>query len=97
MFTSKQRSNLKALANGIEPVGQIGKLGLTDNLAESFSQALEARELIKISVLKSADDYPESYAEDLADRLSAEVVCVIGRKIILYRKSGKEHIKHIEF
>ena len=46
MFTSKQRSNLKAIASGLEPIGQIGKSGVTDNMVESLSKALDARELI---------------------------------------------------
>ena len=97
MFTSKQRSNLKAIASGLEPIGQIGKSGVTDNMVESLSKALDARELIKISVLQNADMTPDDYAEQLAEKLGAEVVCVIGKKIVLYRRSDKEHIKHIEF
>ena len=97
MFTSKQRSNLKALASGIEPIGQIGKSGVTDNVVESLSKALDKRELIKVSVLQNADMAPADYAEELAEKLSAEVVCTIGKKIVLYRRSEKEYIKHIEF
>ena len=97
MFTSKQRSNLKALASGIEPIGQIGKSGVTDNMVESLSKALDVREIIKISVLQNADMTPADYAEELAQKLGAEIVCVIGKKIVLYRRSDKEYVKHIDF
>ena len=97
MFTSKQRSNLKALASGIEPIGQIGKSGVNDNMVESVKAALEARELIKISVLQNAELLPEEYAEELVAKAGAEVVCVIGKKIVLYKRSDRTYIKHIEF
>jgi len=97
MFTSKQRSNLKSLASGIEPIGQIGKSGVTDGVIESVEKALDARELIKLSVLQNADSSPDEYAEELARKTGAEVVCVIGKKIVLYRRSEKQFVKHIEF
>ena len=97
MFTSKQRSNLKAIAQNLEPIAQVGKNGITDNMIESLSQALEARELVKISVLQNAEDMPNFIASELAEKLNAEVVCVIGKKIVLYRESQKSWIKHIEF
>ncbi len=97
MLTSKQRSNLKALANTAEPIAQVGKLGVTENLVESVDKALTARELVKISVLKTTDDEPIYYADVLAEKTGAEVVAVIGRKITMYRRSNKPHIEHIEF
>ena len=86
MFTSKQRSILRSKAQTIEPIGQIGKGGISENLKESFSNALEARELIKISVLNNVDDDINLLAQELATSISAEVVCVIGHKIVLYRR-----------
>lgn len=97
MFTSKQRSNLKAIAQNLEPIAQVGKNGITDNMIESLSQALEAREIVKISVLQNAEDTPDFIANELAQKLNAEVVCVVGKKIVLYRKSQRTWIKHIEF
>ena len=97
MFTSKQRSILRSKAQTIEPIGQIGKGGISENLKESFSNALEARELIKISVLNNVDDDINLLAQELATSISAEVVCVIGHKIVLYRRSSKKGIDHITF
>ena len=97
MFTSKQRSNLKSLASAIEPIAQIGKGGVTDNMTESLTQALEKRELIKISVLNNAEDTADMLAEEVAEKTGAEVVCVIGKKIVLYKKSTRKDFKHIEF
>ena len=97
MFTSKQRSVLRSLAQTIEPIGQVGKGGISDNMIESFSQALESRELIKITVLNNSEEEASWVANDLAEALNAEVVCTIGHKVVLYRKSNKKGIKHIEF
>ena len=97
MFTSKQRSILRSKAQTIEPIGQIGKGGISENLKESFSNALEARELIKISVLNNVDDDINLLAQELATSISAEVVCVIGHKIVLYRRSSKKGFNHITF
>lgn len=97
MFTSKQRAVLRSMAQTIEPIGQIGKGGITDTVKETFSNALEARELIKITVLNNVDDDINYLAQELADEISAEVVCVIGHKIVLYRRSNKKGIIHLKF
>lgn len=97
MFTSKERSNLRSMAQNIKPITQVGKGGISDALVDSLSKALEARELIKISVLNNADDDAKEIAEELATQLSAEVVSVIGKKIILYRRSSKKDFDHIVF
>lgn len=96
-MTTKQRSKLRSLAQTLEPIGQIGKGGISDNMLTGLSSALGARELIKITVLKNAEDDARFLADDLADALDAEVVCTIGHKIVLYRYSEKDGIKHIEF
>ena len=96
-MTSKQRSNLKSLAANIAPVGQVGKGGMGENMLRSFSDALEARELIKINVLTNAEEDAKDLGDELAARLSAECVAVIGRKVILYRRSSRKNFKHIEF
>lgn len=97
MFTSKQRSNLRSMAQTMQPVGQVGKGGIGENLLTSFSDALDARELIKIGVLNNVEDDPVSIAETLAEKLLAEVVEVKGKKIVLYRRSGRKDFKHLEF
>ena len=84
-MTSKQRSYLKGLAMNLDSVFQIGKSSLTPEVTEAVNEALEARELIKITVLKNCLDDGRSIAEVLAERTRSEVVRVIGRKIILYR------------
>lgn len=96
-MTKKQRSKLRSLAQTIEPIGQIGKGGISDNMIAGLSSALEARELIKVTVLKNAEDEAKYLADDLAAELNAEVVCTIGHKIVLYRRSLKDGVKHIEF
>lgn len=96
-MTTKQRSKLRSLAQTIEPIGQIGKGGISDNMVAGLSSALEARELIKVTVLKNAEDEAKYLADDLAAELDAEVVCTIGHKIVLYRRSQKDGVKHIEF
>lgn len=96
-MTTKQRSKLRSLAQTIEPIGQIGKGGISDNMIAGLSSALEARELIKVTVLKNAEDEAKYLADDLAAELNAEVVCTIGHKIVLYRHSLKDGVKHIEF
>lgn len=96
MLTSKQRSKLKGMASVMAPVTQVGKGGITDNLLKTLSEALEARELIKIGVLDNAEVSPSDIADNLAALLEAEVVIVIGRKIVLYRYSSRDHFAHIE-
>ena len=96
MLTSKQRSKLKSLAANLDPVGQVGKEGIGDNMLNSFSDCLEARELIKVHILENADGEPQAIGRELAARLNAECVIVIGRKAVIYRKSSKKDFKHIE-
>ena len=94
-LTSGQRARLRSLASTMSPVTQIGKGGITDNLITTVSDALEARELIKLSVLETSEYTPREAAETLAEAVNAAVVGVIGRKLVLYRRSlnGKRHIE----
>ena len=94
-LTSQQRAKLRSLASTMSSVTQIGKGGVTENFLATVCDALEARELIKLSVLETAEYTPREAAEGIADALNAAVVGVIGRKIILYRRSlnGKRHIE----
>ena len=86
-MTTKQRAYLKGLAMTLEPIYQIGKSSLTPEITTGVSEALEARELIKINVLKNCMDDPTEMARILAERTHSEIVQVIGKKIVLYRES----------
>lgn len=94
MLTSKQRAYLRGLASTEPTIMQIGKGGVGENLIKTVSDALEARELIKLSVLENSGEAARDVAGELADATGADVVGVIGRKIILYRESDKH--KRIE-
>ena len=89
-MTSKQRSYLKGLAMTMDPIFQIGKSSVTPELTSAIAEALEARELIKITVLKNCLDDGHSIAEVLAERTRSEVVQVIGKKIVLYKPAKGE-------
>ena len=95
VLTSGERAKLRSMASTMSPVTQIGKGGITDNLITTVSDALEARELIKLSVLETSEYTPREAAETLAEAVNAAVVGVIGRKLVLYRRSlnGKRHIE----
>ncbi len=88
-LTSKQRAYLKSLSGKIQPIFQIGKSSLTPSITNAVDDALEKRELIKISVLKNCSDDPGELAEMVAERTRSNVVQVIGKKFILYRPSKK--------
>lgn len=89
-MTSKQRSYLKGPAMTMDPIFQIGKSSVTPELTAAIAEALEARELIKITVLKNCLDDGRSIAEVLAERTRSEVVQVIGKKIVLYKPAKDE-------
>ena len=95
MLTSKQRSKLKSLAANLSPIGQVGKDGIVENMLASFSDCLEKRELIKRNILENADGEPQAGGRELAEKLSAECVIVIGRKAVLYRRSSRKDAEHI--
>lgn len=86
-MTSKERAYLKGLAMKIDPIFQVGKSSLTPEFIIAVREAIDARELIKISVLKNCMDDPREIAEVLADRTRSQVVQVIGKKIVLYKES----------
>lgn len=93
-MTSKQRAYLKSLAMTMEPIFQIGKSSVTPELTAAVDEALEARELIKLTVLKNCLDDVRSIAEVIGERTKSEVVQVIGRRFVLYRPSKEK--KRIE-
>ena len=88
-MTSKQRAYLKSLASNITPIFQVGKASLTPEIVTAVDEALEKRELIKISVLKNCFDDPNELADMVTERTHSQVVHVIGKKIVLYRPASK--------
>ena len=92
-LTSKQRAQLRGLANHIDTIVHIGKDGIGDNLVKQANDALEARELIKGRVLENSLLSPREAAEALAPLTRSEVVQVIGTKFVLYRPSHKKDKK----
>ncbi len=104
MLNSKQRSNLRSLAADLEPICQVGRTSVneedgtfTQTFLDGVSLALDARELVKLTVLKNAAFTAAELGDDLAAELGAECVATIGHKIILYRYSNKKGVKHVEF
>lgn len=89
-MTSKQRAYLRGLANTIEPIFQIGKSGLSDNLIKQLNDALEARELIKITVLNTAPDDVKSLGNEIAESTNSTLVQTVGNKITLFRQKKKD-------
>ncbi len=87
MITSKERAFLRGLANSIPAIMQIGKGGVGENLIKTVSDALEARELIKLTVLENSMESPREVADALAEATGSDVVAVVGKKIVLYRES----------
>ncbi|MBQ8077826.1 MAG: ribosome assembly RNA-binding protein YhbY, partial [Eubacterium sp.] len=89
-MTSKERAALRAKANTLDPIIQIGKEGITDNLITQIDDTLDVRELIKIRVhLETAPKTPKELANELAPALNAEVVQVIGGVIVLWREADE--------
>lgn len=93
-MTSKQRAYLKSLASNLDPIFQVGKSSLTPELTGAIGEAFNTRELIKIAVLKNCFDDPREIAQIVAERTHAQVVQVIGKKIVLY-KENKDNKKII--
>lgn len=86
-MNSKQRAYLKGLAMNLDPIFHVGKGRITPTLTAAIDEALEANELIKISVLNNCLDEPKDIAETISERTGSTIVQVIGKKIILYRPS----------
>ena len=90
MLSSKQRAYLRSLANSEQPILHAGKNGVSDAMLKQADDALAARELIKGRVLESSPVTPRELAENIAASVNAEVVQVIGRNFVLYRRHPKE-------
>ena len=89
-MTTKQRAKLRAMCNELEPVLHIGKEGITDNLVKQCWDALEARELIKVTVQKNAPYTAREACDELCERVHAEPVQTIGSKFSIYRQARKD-------
>lgn len=92
-MTSKERAQWRAKANSLEPIIQIGKEGITDNLIAQIDDTLDVRELIKVRVhLETAPNTPRAFADELGEKLGADVIQVIGGIIVFYRKADPDRI-----
>ena len=85
MINSRQRSELRAMANGVEAIFQIGKSGVTETLAEELKDALKARELVKITVLRTAEGTMKELMDEVCTMTGADPVSVCGRKLVIYK------------
>ncbi|WP_099221152.1 ribosome assembly RNA-binding protein YhbY [Listeria costaricensis] len=94
MLTGKQKRYLRKEAHHLQPIFQVGKGGITPNMVKQIQAALEARELIKVSILQNVEESHQEVAETLSARTGAELVQLIGRTIILYKESKNK--KEIE-
>ena len=92
MLTGKQKRYLRSLAVNEKALVQIGKDGLTDNIIESIKQLLKAKELVKISILKSCEDNMNEILIDILAMTSSELVQTIGKTIVIYKQSKDRKI-----
>ena len=97
MLTSKERSNLRSIAAKIEPVTQVGKMGVNESLIESLDSCIEKRELIKVTVLENSGLDVKETGFESAQKLGAEFVCATGRKLVFYRRSHNPKVEHIVY
>ena len=91
---SKTRAKLRGIASTIQPTVIIGKDGLTENVVKQIDMDLNARELVKITVLENDIDY-KALLTEISEKVHAEPVCSIGKKLVLYRYSSKKNVKHV--
>ena len=89
-MTTKQRAYLKSLAMNLSPIMQIGKESVTPQVVQAVGELFHTHELVKLSILKNCFDDPRQIAGTIADRTHAQVVQVIGKKIVLYRPFKKD-------
>lgn len=94
MLTGKQKGHLRSLAHHLKPIFQVGKGSTNDHLIRHIEEAIETRELIKVSVLNNCMDDPREIGAELAERTGSELAQVIGKTIVLYKES-RDH-KQIE-
>lgn len=87
MLTGKQKRYLRAMAHHLDPIFQVGKGGVNAHLIRHVQEALETRELIKVSILNNNEDDRDEVAEEIASGAGAELVQIIGKTIVLYKES----------
>lgn len=92
MLTGKEKRFLRSLANTMEPIVQVGKGSVNESVLFSLNEALEARELVKVRVLKNCLEEVGDVAQTLAEQSKAELVQVIGRNVLLYRRHPKKPV-----
>lgn len=90
MLTSKNRAYLRSMAMNIDTIFQIGKGGVSEETCRQIANALEARELIKAKVLENSGYTAKEAAEEISDAIDADIVCTVGNKFVLYKKSSKK-------
>ena len=96
MLTSKQRAKLRSMGTALDTIFQIGKSGIGEETVKQISNALEARELIKIHILETAMLETKACCNELAERLLAEPVQAIGSKVVIYKRAEKSANRKIE-
>lgn len=96
MINGKQRALLRKLGHDMQPIIQIGKEGMTDQVISAIDEALEKREILKIAILETAMLDTRETCNEAAKRLDAEPVQAIGNKFVLYRRSSNEKNRRIE-
>ena len=89
-MTGKQRAYLRKMAHELDPIFQVGKGGVTPELTNSVSEALEKRELIKLTILKNCLYDVKDVAETISERTGSDIIQVIGRRFVLYRESSED-------
>ena len=93
---SKQRAYLRSLSNSIDAIFQVGKSAVTPELVAAITDALAAREIIKISVLNNCLEDPKAIAQTLSERTRSHIVHVMGRKIVLYKQAKDPQKRKVE-
>ncbi|MBF0706475.1 ribosome assembly RNA-binding protein YhbY [Guptibacillus hwajinpoensis] len=87
MLTGKQKRFLRAKANRLNPIFQVGKGGVNENMTKQIEEALEVRELIKVSILQNCDEDRNTVGVQLSTETGAELVQIIGNMVVLYKES----------
>lgn len=96
MLKGKQKRQLRVLAHHLTPIFQVGKSGVNSEMVQGIRDALEKRELLKVSILQNCEEDKDEVAKVLSERTSSELVQVIGYTIVLYKQSSKEKYRKIE-
>ena len=96
MITTKQRSKLKAMANTLKPAVIVGKGELTENIVKEIEVALYHHELVKVASLKSCDLTAKTMCAEVCEMLDCEPVLCVGNRFVVYKRSDKEGIEHIQ-